>query len=481
MPTRRFLPRAILTLLILSVVVSSALFLVFGLPTIFKPNLLKQIQRNGELIVITRNSPTTYYQGPDGPTGFEYDLVKMFAEHLGVKLKIITPDNLDEIFSLLETHKAHLAAAGLTVTKARMKRVRFGPGYQEITEQLIYNNQKNKPDSIADILDGRLDVVAHSSHVESLLKLKKQYPSLHWTTHDDMESEELLQQVNDQEIDYTVADSNEVALNQRFLLELRVAFDISKPRQLAWAFPKDQDSSLYDRAMVFFYNSLKNGDITQLIERHYGHVTKFDYVGSRIYLRHIATRLSKYKKIYQQAAEKHDINWKLLAAMGYQESHWNPRAISPTGVRGIMMLTLETAAHMGIKNRLDPRSSIMGGAKYLARIRDRFSEHIKEPDRTWFALAAYNVGYYHVEDARKIARQLGKDPDTWVGLRQALPLLSKKKWYRNTRYGYARGWEPVKYVENIRHYYDLLDYELSRNKDTRPRETEAASILPPVL
>jgi len=481
MPKRRLLPKAILITLILSVVISSTLFLVFGLPTIFKPNLLKQIQQNGELIIVTRNSPTTYYQGPDGPTGLEYELAKKFAEHLGVKLKIITPDNLEEIFSLLEQHKAHLAAAGLTVTKERMKRVRFGPGYQEITEQLIYNNQNDKPHSIADILNGKLSVVADSSHIESLKKLQKKYPTLHWEAHNDMESEELLQQVNNQEIDYTVADSNEVALNQRFLLELRVAFDISKPRQLAWAFPKSKDSSLYDRAMVFFYNSIKNGDITQLIERNYGHVSKFDYVGSRIYLRHIATRLSKYKKIYQKAAEKHGINWKLLAAMGYQESHWNPRAVSPTGVRGIMMLTLETAAHLGIQNRLDPRSSIMGGARYLASIRDRFSEHIQEPDRTWFALAAYNVGYYHVEDARELARQLGKDPDTWVGIRSTLPLLSKKKWYRKTRYGYARGWEPVKYVENIRHYYDLLDYELTRSKTPRLRENEAASILPPVL
>ena len=275
----------------------------------------------------------------------------------------------------------------------------FGPSYQEITEQLIYNNQDMRPDSIEDLELGNLEVIAGSSHVESLQQLKQEHPTLSWIEHDDRESEELLQLVEEQIIDYTIADSNEVAMNQRFMLELRVAFDISEPKKLAWAFPRREDSSLYDKAMVFFWRTMNNGDVTQLIERHYGHVAKFDYVGNRIYVRHIATRLSKYQEMYQKAADKYQLDWKLLAAMGYQESHWNPRAVSPTGVRGIMMLTLETAGHLGIKNRLDPRSSIYGGAKYLAQIRERFGDDLLEPDRTWFAMAAYNVGFYHVEDA----------------------------------------------------------------------------------
>ena len=167
--------------------------------------------------------------------------------------------------------------------------------------------------------------------------------------------------------------------------------------------------------------------------------------------------------------------------MGYQESHWNPKAVSPTGVRGIMMLTLETAGHLGIKNRLDPYSSIYGGAKYLAQIRKRFGDELKEPDRTWFAMAAYNVGYYHVEDARKIAVQLNKDPNKWIDLKTTLPLLSRKKWYKKTRFGYARGWEPVKYVENIRRYYDLLNYHLNKNIQEPEPTHDAFTILPPIL
>ncbi len=467
---------------LLLVMLAGVILLLFkGIPYLFQPNMLRQIQNSGELVVISRNSPTTYYEGNEGPTGFEYELAKKFADSLGVKLRIVIPENLNDIFDMLDRGEAHFAAAGLTVTEARKNRVLFGPSYQQITEQLVYNNQNLKPENIDDLSKGALEVLASSSHVESLQQLKQEHPELTWVEHDNRESEELLQLVEEQVIDYTIADSNEVAMNQRFMLELRVAFDISEPKKLAWAFPKSKDTSLYDKAMVFFWRTMNNGEITQLIERHYGHVTKFDYVGNRIYMRHIATRLSKYQDMYKSSAEQYSLDWKLLAAMGYQESHWNPRAVSPTGVRGIMMLTLETAGHLGIKNRLDPRSSIFGGAKYLAQIRDRFTEEVQEPDRTWFAMAAYNVGFYHVEDARKIAKDLGKDPNKWMDLKTTLPLLSRKKWYKKTRFGYARGWEPVRYVENIRRYYDLLNYHVSKNNRQPEEDHEAFSILPNVL
>ena len=474
-------PRCRLMGSLLLFAVITILLIFQGIPQLFKPSLLKQVINSGELIVVTRNSPTTYYEGTNGPTGFEYELAKQFADFLGVKLKIITPDGLNEIFTVLDKNQAHFAAAGLTITKERKKRVRFSASYQQITEQLVYNYRDISPASIDELSMGNLEVVAGSSHVENLLNLKKRHQDLEWLEHSDMESEELLQLVADQVIEYTIADSNEVALNQRFMIDLRVAFDVSEPQKLAWAFPKTKDRSLYDKAMTFFYRSLNNGKITQLIEKHYGHVSKFDYVGNRIYIRHIATRLNKYHDLYEEAAEQYNVDWRLLAAMGYQESHWNPRAVSPTGVRGIMMLTLETAAQLGVKNRLDPKSSIFGGAKYLSQIRRRLPEDIKEPDRTWFALAAYNVGYYHVVDARILAENQQMNANNWVNLRKTLPLLSQKKWYKQTRFGYARGTEPVRYVEAIRHYYDLLNYQLSKNIQESEPKHDAFSILPSVL
>ena len=467
----------------LILLISVILMMFKVVPLLFKPNMLNHVLETGELVIVTRNSSTTYYEGPNGKTGFEYELAERFAKSLGVELRVITSDNLHEIFETLNSGKAHFAAAGLTITESRKEYVRFAPSYMEITEQLIYNNQSYRPRKVEDLDDGLLEVIDGSSHVESLIELQEKHPELSWNTQKDIESEQLLYLVENQLIDYTVADSNEVSLNQRFLLELRVAFDISKPKKLAWAFPKIKDSSLYDKAMSFFWRNLNDGEITHLIEKHYGHVEQFDYVGNRIYKRHIATRLSKYIDMYHEAADRYKLDWKLLAAMGYQESHWNPKAVSPTGVRGIMMLTRHTAGFLGVKNRLDPESSIFGGAKYLDQIRRRFPDDLKEPDRTWYAMAAYNVGYYHVIDAQIIARQLGKDPNKWSDLQTVLPLLARKKWYKKTKFGYARGWEPVKYVTNIRRYYDLLDYQLSPDKNGQDNDEEhdVFSIMPSVL
>lgn len=426
--------------------------------------ILDEIRDNGELVVITRNSPTTYYEGADGPTGFEYDMVKLFAEELGVNLKIIVPDSFNEILPAIANGEAHLAAAGLTITRERKKLVRFGPSYQSITPQLVYRTGTPKPLNLGD-LDGILEVVADSSHEELLKSRKEQYPNLTWKTNGTLESEELLHLVWQDIIDYTIADSNEIRLNRRYYPELRVAFDISEPQKLGWAFPHSEDHSLFNAARQFINRIATDGTLEQLLERHYGHVKKFDYVGTRRYLRHIQQRLPEFIPVYQDAAKLVDLDWRLLAAIGYQESHWNPKARSPTGVRGIMMLTLNTMKQLGLTNRLDPEQSIWGGARYLALMKDKIPDRIPEPDRTWLALAAYNIGFGHLEDARRLTEMNGGDPDRWVDVKKNLPLLSKKKWYKKTRYGYARGREPLRYVENIRSYYDILVWYTERDQE----------------
>ena len=157
-----------------------------------------------------------------------------------------------------------------------------------------------------------------------------------------------------------------------------------------------------------------------------------------------------------EAADKHGFDWRLIAAMIYQESHFNPRARSHTGVRGLMQVTQRTAAEMGIGNRMDPEQSIDAGVGYLASLYERFEDIENEWDRLLFSLASYNVGYGHVRDAQKIAREHARDPHSWSSLMEALPLLRMPEFYREARFGYARGTEPVLYVENITAYYDIL-------------------------
>lgn len=471
-----------LTLLLISLLLLSSC----GQPK----TLLEQIKKDGVLLVATRNSPTTYFEGPNGPTGFEYDLISLLAKELKVKVKIITPSNLSDILSLVSQNQVHLAAAGLTVTESRQQWIRFGPSYQTITPQLVYRmgTGEKKPRKLADLIGKHVEIVADSSHAEQLEELQASQPELEWIENPELDSGELLNLVWEQVIDYSIADSNEVDLNQRFYPELRAAFDISKPQQLAWAFPIDKDDSLYNAAAAFIEKIKENGELDVLLDRYYGHIERFNFSGTRTYLRHIHKRLPKYRKLFEAAADKNDLDWRLLAAIGYQESHWDPEARSPTGVRGIMMLTLDTADYLKIKDRLDPAQSIKGGARYIKKLTKRIPQDIKEPDRTWFALAAYNVGLGHLEDARIITEKRGGNPDVWNDVKENLPLLSRRKWYKQTKHGYARGREPVRYVEYIRSYYDLLIWysaQLDERVTSKPNETgnnnEAVGITSPAL
>jgi membrane-bound lytic murein transglycosylase F len=430
-------------------------------------NLLEQVRASGELRVLTRNAATTYYIGPHGPTGPEYDLVQAFAKHLGVSVKLVVEDNLQEILRKIDKSDAHIAAAGLTVTEARQKSVRFAPSYQTITQQVVYRQGVKKPRSIAELGDGFLEVLANSSHAERLTELQTEYPTLTWEETDEMSSSELISLVVEQVIDYTVADSNDVALMRRYHPEVRVAFDISDQQQLAWAMPKSEDDSLYQAAVDFFKAIQESGELKDTLARHYGHIRNYDYAGTPTYMRHIQRRLPTYQEQFQAAAKDNNLDWRLLAAVAYQESHWNPLAVSPTGVRGIMMLTKVTAEQLGVEERTDPVESIDGGARYLRTLFDKFAD-LPQPNRTWLALAAYNVGYGHVKDAQWLTEQSGGDPTQWTDVKQRLPLLRQRKWYRQTKYGYARGDEPVRYVENIRSYYDILRWQIDREK---PRNT----------
>lgn len=418
--------------------------------------LLEKVQAQGYITVLTRNAAAAYYEGPDGPTGIEYELAKGFANGLGVELKLVVAPNISEVLNQLADGKADFAAAGLTDTEARRAWVRFTPPYQNTTQQLVYRRDKARPRTLAE-LNGRLEVVGRSSHAERLVAYRQEFPELVWRENNEANSEDLLEMVSEGTLDYTVADSHELASSQLLNPELDVAFDLTGPEPLAWAFPKaSQDDSLYLAASAYFQQLKESGMLDQILERHYGHRNSFDYVGTRTFQEHIRERLPLYKETLQKAGLDNGLDWRLLAAMAYQESHWDADAVSHTGVRGIMMLTNVTAQHMGIANREDPLESIDGGGRYLRLLNDKLPERIQNPDRMWLALAAYNTGYGHLEDARIITQMRGGNPDSWMDVKANLPLLQKSAWHQRVRNGYARGFQAVKFVENIRSYYEIL-------------------------
>lgn len=437
------------------------------------PSLLDQVRDTGELRVVTRDSPTAYVDGPDGPAGPEYDLVRAFATYLGVKLVIHPVQSVSEVLPYLVSGKADLAAAGLSITDSRREYVHFGHPYERVDMHLIYKLGTGKPRSIDDVIGRPIEVVAGSSHADMLASLKQVYPDLTWTEDADVEVADLLAKVADGDIDFTVADSTEFNIQRHFYPDLRVALDLKVDDPLAWAFPRDSGDSLLSAADDFLIGIDRSGLLARINDRYYGHTDEFDYVGTRNFIRHYASRLPRYRKYFEDAGTRVGVDWRLLAAIGYQESHWRSQAVSPTGVRGIMMLTRDTASYLGLDDRIDPANSILGGAQYYLRQTERVPDTVEEPDRTWMALAAYNVGFNHLKDARQIVVWQGGDPNAWVDVSETLPLLAQRKWYTRVPYGYARGWEPVLYVNNIRSYYNILKW-LTENEDSA-----ASGDLPP--
>lgn len=424
-----------------------------------KPSTLERIKEDGVLRVVTRNSPATYFQDRNGETGFEYELVKRFADDLGVKLQIETADNLDDLFNQLgQPNGPVLAAAGLVSSEQRKQQVRFSHPYLEVTPQIIYRNGKPRPTDAGDLVGKRILVLKGSSHAEQLAELKKQYPALQYEESDQVEVVDLLRMVDEGQIDLTLVDSNEVAMNQVYFPNVRVAFDLGDGRDQRWAVAAGEDNSLLNEINEFIDKVHKNGTLQRLKDRYYGHVDVLGYVGAYTFAQHLQQRLPRYEKHFKTSAKKEQVDWRLLAAIGYQESMWQAEVTSKTGVRGLMMLTQRTAQAMGVSNRLDPRQSIEGGAKYFMHVKQDLDDDIEEPDRTWFALAAYNVGSGHLDDARKLAKREGLNPNKWLDVKKMLPRLSQKQWYSKTRYGYARGGEPVHFVANIRRYYDILTW-----------------------
>lgn len=421
------------------------------------PALVEQIQTLGQLRVVSRNSPTAFYLGADEPLGPEYELAKGFADDLGVELQIYPAERFWQILPEVASGQAHIGAAGLTITGPRKQLVQFGPVYQRVNTNLIYRIGSGKPASYEQLVGKRLEVMAHSSHVGLLRRAAPEHPSLTWVENPNVSSEELIARVAAGHIDYTVADDNVFNIVRHLYPDARVAFKVGGSTSLAWALPSNVDDSLRERVAAYFARLTATGELDRILNRYYARYHRdFDYVGSRAFVRHIDSRLPAYREWFMAAAETIGVDWRLMAAMAYQESHWDPDAVSPTGVKGIMMLTNRTASMVGVSDRVDPQQSIQGGARYFSRVMRKIPARIPQPDRLWFAVAAYNVGFGHLEDARVITEVQGGDPDRWRDVRERLPLLSQKKHYERTKYGYARGWEPVYYVDNVRRYVDVL-------------------------
>jgi membrane-bound lytic murein transglycosylase MltF len=422
------------------------------------PSALQQIRARGELRVVTLNLPTCYYLGAQGPEGLEYDLASRFATQLGVRLRIYAVANEAAIRSELAADHADLAAAQLTESPSWWRVGKPAAAYAQIPQLVVYRRDEAQPRDTLQLETAKLAVRAGSPQELLLARMKEILaPRLTWVETAPSTADPL-EDVDSGQARYAIVDARAYSYAHHLYPDIRVGFTLPEKRPVQWIVRRG-DSDLVGAVNRFFHVEETSGELGHLMQKDTGNASSFQYEELRLFQVSLTQRLPHYRAWFQQAATQYGLDWRLLAAIGFQESRWDPQASSANGATGVMMLTSNTAQAMGIKNRTDAHESIFAGARYFAQVRSMIPTHIPEPDRTWFTMAAYNVGFGHVEDARIIAQTLGKNPDSWADVSQELPKLAEPHWYTRAKCGYAQGWQPVEYVEHVRQFMQLLEWQ----------------------
>ena len=435
------------------------------------PKPIAPVAESGELVVLTVNGPSTYFEDAQGlPSGLEYDLATLFAKELKARATFIVIDNPARIDRVLRDGQAHIAAASLARHFDFPGGLAWGPPYLNTQHQIVCRAGEPKAKSLEDLSGKRIGVIEESV-ADYLLTDPPRLTVPIERLAPGTSTADLLEQVAAGKLDCALVESTRYTLARRFFPQLEIAFGMGKPIDYAWLISTVDKKRIMEAAIPFFEKIRKDGTLKRLVDRYFGHATRFSAIDAGAFLEQIGTALPALKPHFLEAERASGVDWRLVAAIGYQESHWDPKATSPTGVRGLMMLTEETADRLQIKDRLDPRDSILGGARYFALLREAIPPRIGEPDRTWLALAAYNIGIGHLEDARVLAQKANLNPDKWQDVRQVIPKLADPDSFANLKHGYARGGEAMQLVDNIRNYYDVL---------TRV-EPRASPMLPPVV
>jgi membrane-bound lytic murein transglycosylase F len=436
---------------------------------------MDQVRSRGELRVVMLTGPTSYYQGAHGPEGFEYRLASAFAQRLGVKLTVQAVGDTAAVRAALRHGRADLAAAQISVDPKWLSLGLPTDTYQELPQVVIQGRGRTRAHDLAGLHAAPIVVLASSPQAAMLRSLRDDagYHELTWKEIPEGGST-LLKLVTDGEAEYAVMDAAQFEFAQHLYPEASVAFKLADERPLQWVVRTDA-ADLVHEANLFLAEVKGSGELVRIAQTASAESGDFDYSEARRFRTDIADRLPEIRSLFEEAASVTGIDWRLLAAVGYQESRWQMQAASGDGARGIMMLTNDAASTVGVTDRGDQRQNILGGAKYLAQAFAIIPKRIPEPERTWFALAAYNAGYGHLEDARVLAQMRGKNPDSWDDVHDQLPLLAEETWFTRLKRGYARGWEPARFVDQVRQYLAVLEWG-----DNTPNPVAQAHALKPV-
>jgi len=413
-----------------------------------------------ELHVVTVDSPTTYYLGAHGAEGLEFQLASAFARSQGLNLVMYPVANAQAMQAELASGRADIAAAQITADAGWRGVGDPSDVYDHIPQLVVYHLGDERPRASLQIESARLSVRAGSSQEQLLQRLKRTVaPALSWIETAPREADPV-EDVQTGEADYAVVDAREFSFSHHLYPDVAEGFSLPESRPVQWVVRRGAPG-LYEAVNRFFGNLNKTGELARLTSAASGDTRRFEYEESRRFEELMTARLPQFRSWFEEAASETGIDWRLLAAIGYQESQWDPTAESPTGAAGVMMLTSSTAQELGVKDRANARQNILAGARYFQEVLEKIPARIPDPDRTWFAIAAYNVGFGHLEDARVLTQSRGKNPDSWEDVREHLPLLADEQWYEHVKRGFCRGAEPVQYVKRVQRFLKLLEWQPS--------------------
>jgi membrane-bound lytic murein transglycosylase F len=457
----------------ISLVVISLLFIFKDYHPLNK-NDYSRILQNNEIKIVTRFGPSDYYEIKSEENGYTYDVMKGFADFIGVKLTVITMDSLEDAINALNNREVDiLANMGIT------NNVKTSYAYNKVNQYIVYNSKYTaKPNEINDLNGNDIEIIDSiiiRNNLDSFLKSI----DMNLIISKEKNIDEIINLIKDNKVKYTVLNNNELAIFNKYFPEIKIGFTIGENIPSTWAIPENTNHQLEEKLSEYFTQILKTNKLKKFYTKHFTGKLQYTFVGTRSFLADFLNVFPLYEFYFKKYAKLYNHDWRLLASIGYQESKWDKDAVSYTGVRGLMMLTKNTSKEMNVEDREDPIQSIEGGAKYLKKMLRSLPDNINNDDKIWYAIASYNIGFRHIEDAMKMADNEGVDSGNWYLLEPYILRLSQSKYYKNTKYGYARGWETLKYVQNIRQYYDILVFLDSQdnNNETKQKDKQIPSTL----